>query len=68
MDPVIYMGFYITQGTKIIAPKAVYLAHKKHFELQSKCRELIVPNLFYVQAVCNDETAKETFKLVNLGR
>ena len=30
-------------------------AYKKHFELQSKCRELIVPNLFYVQAVCNDE-------------
>ena len=28
---------------------------KKHFELQSKCREPIVPNLFYVQAVCHDK-------------
>jgi hypothetical protein len=30
-------------------------AHKKHFELQSKYRELIVPNLFYIETVSKDK-------------
>jgi hypothetical protein len=44
------------QPTKILSPGQLkLLAYKKHFEVQSKCRETIVPNLFYLKAICNDE-------------
>lgn len=57
------MEFYNAESQDPIARKRLnWFADKKHFELQSKCRELRVPNLFYVKAVCNDKRDYVSFK------